>query len=572
MRVRFVRTGCGAALLASAVLGLLSGNASALPTGRMWAPFAELALPGTSEYLGKAQLERSEAGLPYILMSVKWDTSTIRNWNTLSWSDSGWRTHARSTFGVGGAPDVVIDRSFARRVVALGVEDPRTLQTWLLMFNASHESIGPPDSIFATTKQSTEFGGAASRTRRWAVRADNDNRNFFNQIHTLYSDTTGLWREVERLGVDEDHCTIAPLGDTTAMVVYAGQSGLTYAILDGSRWRETGNLDSRPFNASHPRFRIRPSGGLWLFWESYDWMHMSSYRDGVWERGDSMQFLPNPGDNYQPAWFSVDHDTTEYPLIVWNNLGFAQTFRDVAVIAFPNDHGWDPPEELPNSEQVGWIEPTVTRDVNDDVWVVWRRTSEGLNRWMHTYCVATCAAPTITGSGVGARVRWTLSTLAPGSRWTIERASGDGPFDSLTTVRALADSLLAFDDLGAGPGVTWRYRIRRESVDTRYVWRSEESSHWRPDVDQRLGLTLATVSGARLSFQLAGGSGALTARLYDLQGRVVVERRFDASGTGDDAVTLDLDDGPARHSGIYFLRVTDATGRTTRTARVAVVR
>ena len=572
MGVRFVRAASGAALLATVTSSLLSSAASGLPAGRAWAPFEELALSGTSEYLGLPQLQRDVTGIPYFVMGVKWDAAAVRNWNAFSWSDSGWSVGPGSSFGKGDLLSVVVNRSIARRVVALGAEDPRTLQTWLLMFGVSRDSIGQPDSIFATTSQSTEFGGAAAPTRRWAVRADNDNRNFFNQIHTFYSDTTGIWHEVEDLGVDEDHCTIAPLGDTTAVVVYAGQSGLQYAILDGSEWRETGNLDSRPFNASHPRFRIRPSGGLWLFWESFDWMHMSSYRDGVWERGDSMQFIPSPGDNYQPAWFSVDHDKTEYPLIVWNNLGFASTFRNAAVIAFPNGHGWDPPEEIPNSEQVDWVEPTATRDVNDDVWVVWRRASEGINRWSHTYCVATCAAPTVTGSGTGTRTRWVLSTAAPGSRWTIERAAEDGPFDSLATLRAGADTGMAFDDPAAGPGAMWRYRIKRESVDTRYVWRSEESRFWRPDTRQGLGLTLAAVSNAQLSFRLAGGSGALTARLYDLQGRVALERRFDASGTGEDALMLDLVDGPAGHSGVYFLRVTDATGRTTRTARVAVVR
>jgi hypothetical protein len=406
----------------------------------------------------------------------------------------------------------------------------------------------------------------------WAVRSDQRQPELERKIHTLYSDTTGIWHEVERLGVDEDHCAVAPLGDTTAIVVYAGQSGLQYAILDGSEWRETGNLDSRPFNASHPRFRVRPSGGLWLFWESFGWMHMSSFRGGVWECGDSMQFIPSAGDNYQPAWFSVDHDTTEYPLIVWNNLGFASTFRNAAVITFPNGHGWDPPEEIPNSEQVDWVEPTATRDVNDDVWVVWRRASEGINRWSHTYCVATCAAPTVTGSGAGTRTRWVLSTASPGSRWTIERAADDGPFDSLATVRAGPDSVLSHEDPRAGPGVTWRYRIKRESVDSRYVWRSAETRHWRPDVRKSLGLRLAALSGAHLSFNVTGASGALTTRLYDLQGRVAFERNWNASGTGDDAVTLDLGESAARHSGIYFLRVTDTTGRTTRTARVAIVR
>ncbi len=43
-------------------------------------------------------------------------------------------------------------------------------------------------------------------------------------------------------------------------------------------------------------------------------------------------------------------------------------------------------------------------------------------------------------------------------------------------------------------------------------------------------------------------------------------------GSGEDSFTLDLGGSGARRPGIYFLRVTDALGRSTRTARVAVVR
>ena len=62
------------------------------------------------------------------------------------------------------------------------------------------------------------------------------------------------------------------------------------------------------------------------------------------------------------------------------------------------------------------------------------------------------------------------------------------------------------------------------------------------------------------------------ARLYDLQGRAVMQKPLGAGGSGDDSFTLDLSGSGAGHPGIYFLRITDSTGRTTRTARVAVVR
>ena len=261
-----------------------------------------------------------------------------------------------------------------------------------------------------------------------------------------------------------------------------------------------------------------------------------------------------------------------YPSFAWTNSGYGSTWRDVTSIAFGNGHGWDAGEEIANSEQSGWLAPTLTHDLNGDVWLMWRRAREGINRWTHTYCSATCPAPTIAANGEGTRVSWALSSPAPESRWTLFRAEGDGAFDSLATVRAGADSLLGFDDPNAGPGRTWRYRIRRESLDTRYQWHSETATHWRADTRIPLGLTLANPVGARIMFRLTGAAGLLVARLYDLQGRVVMQQPLSAGGSGDDSFTLDLDGSGAGRAGIYFLRITDSTGRTTRTARVAVVR
>lgn len=572
MRQHWVRIGWLGLLLASST-ALVVSPAAALPLGRTWSPSVAIPVPIDHDYLGGPRLIRDHEGGIFLLIAGSLKGSQVDMWRSYTWRDSTWRQSSAPRNGTVGIPAMVIPAAVEGAVVAPTAQDPRTLKNWLIMFDVSRDSIGAPDSIFMTTTQSTEYGGAKSRARRWAVRADNENRLTYHLIHTLYSDTIGIWHQVDRLGVDEDHCTIAPLGDTTAVIVYAGESGLQYAILDGSHWRETGNLDPRPRNASHPRFRIRPSGGLWLFWESFDWMHMSTYVDGVWTRGDSIQFIPNRGDTYQPAWFSTDHDTTEYPVIAWNNLGYGYTYRTSAVIAFPNDHGWDVPEEIPGTDEVEWIEPTVIRDLNQDTWVVWWSSRTGINYWLHTVPTATCAAPSVAEAATsGTRVTWTLSTPVPGSRWTVERAMNNGPFDSLTTVRAGPDSVLSYLDSSAAPGVTWRYRIKREHVNTTYVWRSPEASHWRPDVRKALGLSLPAVAGARLELRVTGGAGSYTVRIYDLMGRVALERRVSANGSGDDTVTLDLDASRTHHSGVYFLRVTDATGRTSRTARVAIVR
>lgn len=556
-------------VLGLAVCGVVV--AEAMPKGRAWIPFTVMEFPHTTDYLGAALLDRTMQGLPSMQVDVRWDSSSSHRWTGFAWADSGWMPTLVSEAPHGFPLSFLVQDGPTRGLTWLAYR-LGTLGAWMTVALDADHLPGMPDSVFETTTQSTEYGAAASSSRRWTIRCDNSPDIYVNHARVFYSDTLRSWHEVPRLGLDEDHCTIAPLGDTTAMVVYAGLSGLQYAILDGAQWRETGNLDPRPFNASHPRLRLRRSGGLWLFWADNDWMHMSTYRGGAWERGDSVQCIPVPGETFRPTFLDAEHDTTEYPLVAWTNSGYGDTWRDVTSIAFPNDHGWDAGEEIPDSEESGWIAPTMMRDLNSDVWVIWRRARSGINRWTHTYCTATCAAPSIMPNGSGTRVSWALSVPAKGSRWTVQRAQGDGPFDSLGTVRAGADSLLTFDDPSAGPGITWRYRIRRESVDTRFGWTSPLASHQRADTRQPIGIRLTSPTGASLSFRLTGGAGLVVARLYDLQGRVALEEQLPSSGTGDDAFTLDLGASGANRSGIYFLRVSDSTGRTTRAARVAVVR
>ncbi|MCC6349109.1 MAG: T9SS type A sorting domain-containing protein [Candidatus Eisenbacteria bacterium] len=505
-------------------------------------------------------------------MNVGWDGGPGYVWSTFVWADTGWRNTFRSNTITGGLPEFAVQDVRPRTMIDIGTED-RNFLCRLAVQSVNPDSIAPPDSIGTTVSQSSDYAAAASNRRRWAIRSEQRRTSSAWFVRVYYSDTTRIWHEVEPVGIDEFTCSIAPLGDTTAMIAYAGESGLQYAILDGARWVVTGNLDPRPWSPVHPRLRLRPSGGLWLFWADYDWMHMSSYKDGVWSRGDSVQCIPNAGETFRPIFLDAEHDTTEYPVLAWTNSGYGDTWRDVTAIAFPNGHGWDPGEEVPDSQESGWFSPTMTTDLNGDVWVAWRLARYGINRWTHTYCSATCAAPAVALRGDGVRLSWALTSRAPGSRWSVWRAAGDGAFDSLGTVRAGEDSVLTFDDAIAFPGQTWRYRIRRESVDVRYRWESDVATHWRPDTRAPIGLTLTNpTSGARLAFRLSGAAGLLWVRLYDLQGRQVLHQRLAANGTGEDSFTLDLGGSGARRPGMYFLRVSDGTLRTTRTARVAVIR
>jgi hypothetical protein len=367
---------------------------------------------------------------------------------------------------------------------------------------------------------------------------------------------------------------MAPLSDSAAILVHAGYSGLAWAIAEGDRWTQQGNLDPRSLVAHTPRLRFRPSGGLWLLWTERPWVHVSEYRDGEWSRGDSLRCEHPDGGTYVSAWCEVSRDTAERPVLAWGDLGFGYTYRDVGCIAFPTDSGWMPGEEIPGSEDV-FSTPYVARDRNGDVWAAWRllRTAINTNRWTHTYVTATTSTPEVTGAGPQRVVSWTLSEPAPESWWAVLRARGRGGFEELARLQAGRGLEMSWSDPSPPAGVL-RYRIRRESVDARYRWESEEAV-WPPKSARPLMLTQASQSGLDSGgLELVGAeAGAVEVRVYDLQGRVVLRQSANASGSGRDTMRLDLRSGgePLR-MGIYFASVRDATGRTSDPVRLVVLR
>ena len=134
------------------------------------------------------------------------------------------------------------------------------------------------------------------------------------------------------------------------------------------------------------------------------------------------------------------------------------------------------------------------------------------------------------------------------------------------------------------------YKIRRECVDTRYVWESAAvtlGAAARPPIYLGPPISLpGDLSGDtgqaglpehrrwnRLQLSLNGAqAGPLAARVYDLQGREVLQRSCTARG-GQEPFELDL--AEARRTlpaGIYFLRVSDATGRASNAVRFVILK
>jgi hypothetical protein len=501
-----------------------------------------------------------------MIVGVVPDTSAWFQWALFAWRDSLWGKVAISDVRSQFLAEVAVSLTPQLYITWVSPDEDVNGYARLLLAEVVGNQVLHPDTAIATTQQSGEYAAAASATRRWLARSEAPPNVTLN-VRTGYFDTASRWHELPSRGLGADHCTIAPLSDSSAILVHAGQLGMGWAIAEGDRWVEEGILDTRRLAAAHPRFRFGPSGKLWLLWTEKLWVHLSWYENGRWYRGDSLRCVHPAGQTFWSAWCDASRDTVGRPVLVWGDLGVGFTFRDVGCIAFPTDSGWTSGEEIPGSDNL-FLTPYVTRDRNGDVWVAWRVKRTLYNRWTHTYVHATCSVPRAAGVGRDRVVSWTLSEPAPESWWAVLRARGDGPFEEAARVRAGGGLDLSWTDTSPPAGVL-RYKIRRESVDARYRWESEEG-RWpapslRPLVLSRLGA--AEQPGA---LELSGAdAGTLELRVYDVQGRLVHRRQVQATGERQ-AIQLDLAGLPG--AGVYFVTARDGSGRTAAPVKVVLLK
>jgi hypothetical protein len=189
----------------------------------------------------------------------------------------------------------------------------------------------------------------------------------------------------------------------------------------------------------------------------------------------------------------------------------------------------------------------------------------------HTYVSATAGALCISGAGRHRRLEWTLSGAAPESWWAVLRARGDEAYEQVAQVRAGSGTEMSWVDDSPPRGVL-RYKVRRESVDRRYEWVSDEAT-WPPrGLKPRPTLRLASPVWASAEVQVSDASaGPLEFRVYDVQGRLVHERVELATGTGVERFRLDLGGASGGlANGIYFLCARNPQG--IETAAVKFVR
>jgi hypothetical protein len=512
-------------------------------------------------------METDTAGVPLVIAEALGGIG--QDMYVLGWADSAWRAVAHLGYGTKGIRPVISPPG-THHLIWNGLEEietPQKILSHLVMAQLVGETLARPDTVALIYAGSLINAAAASRVRRWAAASD------YGDLRVFYSDHLGPWAEVPVPGSADQGVAATVLDDTTALFAWRGDfEGPRAAMLRGAEWIPISAPPIIEQNSGAPRFRPRPSGGQWLSWAATeDHVGIASYRDGAWSPPESILCAyRRPEGHYSQSAASMSQDDGEYPAVAWMPVSSRNGLTSVCVCV-PDDSGFPVAENLEGSDQ--GISPEVARDRNHDVWVAWW-APRGMG-WVHTYTKAITSTPVVVRAGRDRAVTWTLTEPAPDSWWAVLRARKHGPFEEVARVRAGPGLELSWTDDSHPPGVQ-RYRIRRESVDARYRWESEEA-RWPPKRERPLVLKLPAMPvGARsvIEFAVQGVEpGSLEVRLYDLQGRLVAADRAVALGGEWDTVRLDLrtaSPGPA--PGVYFLQVRDAAGQASETVKVLVLR
>lgn len=123
------------------------------------------------------------------------------------------------------------------------------------------------------------------------------------------------------------------------------------------------------------------------------------------------------------------------------------------------------------------------------------------------------------------------------------------------------------------PGGVLRYKIRRESVDSRYLWESGLAT-WPPRGRRCVVMPRMPTYANRIDLEVVDATvGELEFQIFDLQGRRVLRQTLAAAGIERQVLSVDLNAAEVRlTSGVYFVRAIDAGGISSDPAKVVIVR
>jgi len=395
-------------------------------------------------------------------------------------------------------------------------------------------------------------------------------------LRLLWSDERNNWQEVPVAGVGDYGVAVGDVDPHSALVVWAGQQeDLRWGLLSDTQWQPAeAPLSTDPFGPNSPRLRKRPSGGLWLAWATGEGhVRASTYRDGAWSAAESLGCAySNPSLQHLSELPELTRDDREYPSVAWTSQDL--TGGKALCVCMSNDSGFGQAEELPEGYNAETY--SMARDRNGDLWLAWWKRYDGIF-WTHTHSTATTTTPRILSNRALRGISWTLSEPAPETWWAVLRSRNGAEFEEVARVRASQSQNMSWIDTSPAGG-TLRYKIRRESLDTRYQWESA-TGHWPPVAPgpwtlPSIALVLRVMSGTNSALEISGASEApIDVELYDLQGRRVLSQRLTSAGGEAGTIRFDLDTSSQRLTpGIYFARAREESGRTSEPAKLLILR
>lgn len=554
----------------STVAGFVPAMA-ALPAGRAWSPAGSLGVPGFS-YVAAARLEVDNEGVP--LLYAPAFQGQLGDAFGFRWADSTWVTTWKL-----GSPTIWLwpVQSPAGSSYLVWNGGDAASAGYLFLAKVSGSVVSPAETVAHVADSRTEYSAAVSNRRRWVVVSD---QPASYRLRLLYSETANIWQEVQTspTAQGDEGVAIAALDDTTALVAWSSldEAGVRWATIRGQTWAEGVPLPE--FNPNRPRLRPRAIGGQWIAWGTFQpFVALSAFSAGRWSPPETLRCAYRDGS---PQHYSdspdLSRDSSDPPVVVWAAQDVRA--RTTVCVCVPTEGVYGVAEELENSETDS--APSVARDANGDVWVAWWKYFETTS-WIHSYTVATASAPRVTSGAGGRTVSWTLSEPAPGSWWAVMRAFGQGTPEPVARVSAGSGLGLNWTDPEQHAGVV-RYRVRRECIDARYRWESSETQ-WPVDVQPwppaggalLLVRTSANPANAEIRFEVLNAkAGPLSIRVYDVWGRLILNRSTVASGSGRDSLTVNLVSSTANRAaaGLYFLRVVDSAGADSQTTKFVVLR
>jgi len=516
-----------ALILVAALTAPVPGVAEPLP-GRSWTAVETTLVAGYTGLLPDF-MYLDDAGAPLVYANTVGGLG--RNFFALRWADSAWVP--KWSFGFGTAYARRVHAPPGRRLIVF--EGNRAVPGFERRVGVIlTEDLGNGYAAFDTVTHtdpagSFDYAAAFSSRRKWAAFQD------YLDLRLMYSDTLHVWREIEVPGRGDAGIALAAEDDTTALLAWGENfHPVRWGYVRGTRFEEGPPPPNREWSSWLPVIVPRKDGGFWMAW-STDENHISMARlHGTewvaWERLDC-NYQP-PGNYYTIAPPELVARDSVLVAIGWSGWA-SQTYRHELCLTCASESGFPLATQLVSTPDAA--PPRLAADRNGDVWVAWFTEALRGMYWYHSYVRATAASLTAIGSTAARTVRWTLSEPAPGSWWAVLRAPPGGAFEEVARVPAGDGVEVAWRDDAPAPD-TLRYRVRRESVDRRYEWLSDETVWALDPTPAQVSLFHTEAAPDRVRLVWAGaGAGGLAA---------AVERRTEAEDWR--ALGAAFPDGPDR--------------------------